>query len=162
MKPLFRFFVQLKRCSSGSALVETTVVMPVLILLMVGAVDFGLTFTTHATAQKTVRDATRYLSRVPESEICGWGLNKAKHLAVTGTLDPTVTTPVIGGYTEDMVTLTKPTAGECAALPANIVVRLEASIPYTAPMLASVGFFGFTNAFTINVAHEEQSIGLGY
>ena len=42
MRSLFKLLVRLARCSSGSALVEMTVVVPVAISLMAGAVDFGM------------------------------------------------------------------------------------------------------------------------
>ena len=61
MRTLFKFLLQLARSSSGSALVEMTIIVPVAISLMAGGVDFGWALSTQATGSKSVRDAARYL-----------------------------------------------------------------------------------------------------
>jgi hypothetical protein len=155
MKSLSKLLLQLLRCSSGSALVETTITIPVAIALMAGGVDFGLMFSNQATIEKSLRDATRYLSRVPSSAICGWGLANAKNLAVYGTLSPTAATPsLIPGYDVGDVTLSSP---DCStALPNSIIIQLQANVPNTSIMLSAVGL---SNSLTLTASHEEQSIG---
>src|SRR5262245_8960648 len=85
MRSLFKFLLRLARCSSGSALVEMTIVVPVAISLMVGGVDFGLALSTQATAAKSVRDAARYLASLRAGE-CDGQITSAKNLAVYGNL----------------------------------------------------------------------------
>ena len=72
---------------SGSALLEAGLVLPFLIALMIGIYDFGRGYETLSTAQKSMQVATRYLSLLPKSAICGWGGNRAKNLAVYGNVD---------------------------------------------------------------------------
>src|SRR5450631_3669781 len=69
MKPLFEFFLRLAHCSSGSALVETAIVVPVAISLMAGAVDFGMALSTQTTLSKSVRNAARYMASLPTSRV---------------------------------------------------------------------------------------------
>ena len=73
IKPLLRF----ARCTSGNALVEATIVIPMVISLMAGGVDFGLILSTQATAEKSVRAAARYLATVPPAAVCTCGLTNA-------------------------------------------------------------------------------------
>src|SRR5438132_4415015 len=98
MKSLVKFLIQVARCSSGSALVESTLVMPIAISLLFGGLDFGWGFTTWATGQKSVRDASRYLGNLPGSIVSttgtpptwsgcpSWAVTNAKNLAVYGNI----------------------------------------------------------------------------
>ena len=52
MRSLFKLLARVARCTSGSALVEMTIVVPVAISLMAGGVDFGMAFATLATGSK--------------------------------------------------------------------------------------------------------------
>ena len=73
MTALLRLFGQLARCSSGTATLEAAIVLPVAIALMAGGMDFGRAFWASATADKSMRDAARYLARVqPGAALCGW------------------------------------------------------------------------------------------
>jgi TadE-like protein len=85
MRSLVKYLLRFARCSSGNALVEMTIVVPVAISLMVGGVDFGLALTTQATASKSVRDAARYLGSLRASE-CTAQIAGAQNLAVYGNL----------------------------------------------------------------------------
>jgi hypothetical protein len=129
--------------------------MPLVISLMVGSTDFGRAFAVSSTADKSMRDAARYLARVPQGAICGWGLTNAKNLAVYGKLTVSAgDQPLIDGWSINDITLTLPT--DCAAMPSPTVVRLEATVPFTGIMLSAVGL---SNAITMHVQHEERSIG---
>ena len=74
MKSPIKFMLRLAGDSTGSALVEMTIVVPVAISMMAGVVDFGMAFATQATGGKSLRDAGRYLSTLPLSAACGWGV----------------------------------------------------------------------------------------
>ena len=108
MKRLIDILLELARCTSGSALVEMTIVAPVAILLMVGAVDFGSALFTQATASKSVHDAARYLGSLSKSTVCNnpkWSfiLQKAQNLAVYGTLTAQAGTELIPGWSPNDV-----------------------------------------------------------
>jgi Flp pilus assembly protein TadG len=170
MMSLVGLLRQLVCCISGAAALEAALVVPVAIVLMAGGVEFGQLFSVYGTAAKSVRDATRYLARVPPASICDtWALNNAKDLAVYGTLDSKDATPLIPGWTpEDVCTNLKPCTSTTGGLltlvspscpPANssfITIELSAAVPYTGIMFGAIGL---SNSWMINVKHQERSIG---
>jgi|SRR5579883_335774 Flp pilus assembly protein TadG len=142
------------RDSSGSALVETTLIIPVAISLMAGATDFGIVFSTASSADKSMRDAARYLARLPQSSVCSsWALTKAQNLAVYGNLAGSGN-PLITGWKTSNVTLAQPT--DCTTLTNTPIIQLKATVPYTGIMLSALGL---SNSLTLNVQHEERWIG---
>jgi hypothetical protein len=167
MRSLFKLLLRLARCSSGSALVEMTIIVPVAISLMAGGVDFGMALSTQATGSKSVRDAARYLASVPASAVCGWGLTNAQNLAVYGKLNPTLNNadpsqndaPLITGWT--IGTVTRPLPAGCTN--PFTVIQLQATFPYNSiflsPTLCTYLNFTCTNPFTLSAQHEEPWIG---
>ena len=163
---MLRFLRELARCTSGSAVLEGALVVPVAILLMAGGVEFGRLFSAYGTANKSMRDAARYLARVPDKDaggnltssyICGWGLTNAKNLAMYGKLNPNVAVdpPLIPGWTDtNTVTLQSPACG--VALVEPVIIDLRGAVPYTGFMFTVVGL---SNAWTLSVQHQEPSIG---
>jgi hypothetical protein len=140
---------------SGSAVLETAIIMPVAISLMVGGVEFARIYANYDTVKKSVRNATRYLARVPSDQICsGWGLSNAKNLAVYGNVAGTGS-PLVPGWTTGMVTLQLPSTCPPPADPAR-VVSLQASVPYALVMLNAIGL---SNTMTLQARHEERWIG---
>lgn len=155
MISLFNLLLRLARCTSGTAALEGALVLPVAISLMAGGIEFGRIFVNYATADESMRSAARYLARVPQSAICGWGLTNAKNLAVYGKLNPSASdAPLIAGWTTATVTLSSP--ADCAALVDPVTIDLRAAVPFTALMLSAVGL---SDSFTVNVAHQERHIG---
>jgi Flp pilus assembly protein TadG len=61
------------RDEDGAALVEFGLLLPSLILMLGMCVEGGRTFWSYQTTVTGVRDATRYLSRVLEADICTSG-----------------------------------------------------------------------------------------
>ena len=153
MKSLVRFFLRLARCSSGSAAVEMTIIVPMAVSLMAGGVDFGMALATQATGVKAVRDAARYLGTLPPSVVCGWGQTNAQNLAVYGNLAGTGN-PLITGWSTSNVTITTSPTANCGAGYTTIIVT--ATIPYTSIILASMPIAGTIN---LSARHEEPSIG---
>ncbi len=150
MSALLDLFLRVARCTSGTTTLEGALVMPLLIALMTGATDFGRAYMTSSTADKSMRDATRYLAHVPFSAVCGWGLTNAQNLAVYGNTGGTGN-PLISGWSTANVTLAQPTS--CAGTPANDqMVKLTATVPFAAIM-----FVGLPS--TLNTQHEERWIG---
>jgi Flp pilus assembly protein TadG len=163
---VLRLLRELARCTSGSAVLEGALVVPVAIILMAGGVEFGRLFSAYGTANKSMRDAARYLARVPDKDsggnltianICGWGLTNAKDLAMYGKLNanPATDTPLIPGWTDsNSTTLQSPACGGGATEP--IIIDLRASVTYSGFMFGAVGL---SNTWTLNVKHQERSIG---
>src|SRR4051795_11608138 len=69
----------------GVAAVEAALAFPFLLALMAGLFEFDSVFYNFELMQTGVRDAGRYLSRVPD---LGAAEESAKRLAVTGPLPP--------------------------------------------------------------------------
>jgi hypothetical protein len=153
MRALLDFISRLARCESGSALVEATLVLPIAIALMAGAVDFGRAFVTLSTAEKALRDAGRYLTMLPSSAVCGWGLTDAENLAVYGNIAGTGS-PIITGWSTSAISLAQPTP-DCSSLSTSTIIQLTATVPYTPLMLSAVGI----NSLSMNAQHEERWIG---
>jgi Flp pilus assembly protein TadG len=163
---LLRFFRELARCTSGSAVLEGALVVPVAIILMAGGVEFGRLFSAYGTANKSMRDAARYLARVPDKDasgnltsayICGWGLTNAKDLAMYGKMNPNIALdpPLIPGWTDsNTVTLQSPACGGAIAEP--VIIDLRAAVPYSGFMFNVVGL---SNSWTLSVGHQEPAIG---
>jgi Flp pilus assembly protein TadG len=155
MCSLWQFFKRFARCTSGTASIEAIIILPLALSLMAGGVEFGRIFSAYATADKAMRDAARYLARVPQSAICGWGFTNAQNLAVYGKLNPSLSDePLISGWTPATVTRTSPAS--CAALSDPVVVELAADVPFSVNMLSVVGL---PSSFTLHVTHQERHIG---
>lgn len=145
-------------CTSGTALVEMTIVVPVLLLLMVGIIEVGRAIQDYETADKSMRSAARYLARLPEALICTYGYDNARELAVYGTISPSDgTPPLIAGW--DPATVTFSRSPVCGTLPpegGNLVLRIHADVPIPVPMLGAISLPTTVN---IRVDHEERHIG---
>jgi TadE-like protein len=153
---MMRLIRHLLTHQSGAALVEATLVMPIAISLMAGGVEFGQIFLDYGTANKSMRDAARYLARVPSSGVCGWGLTNAQNIAVYGSLSSTGT-PLISGWQTSTVSLQSPNCGGGSpAFSSCSCIHLNAAVPYSGSML---GALGLSNSLTLTVNHEEPYVG---
>jgi hypothetical protein len=162
MSRVKKFFIELARCSFGGALVESALVLPIAISLMIGAIDFGLAFQTWATGNKSVRDAARYLGSLPTAIVnpggawagCpSWAITNAKNLAVYGTIDvsgsppPLVAGWQVSGGSNNNVSV------DCSASP----IVITAKFPYNPLILSSL--VPLASTVTLSARHTEQSVG---
>jgi hypothetical protein len=103
--PIAGTLKRLGRRRDGIASVEFAIVLPLLVLMLFGAIEIGRLLVDYQVANKSVRDAVRYLSRVRDAgitDICvdtvgDGGLlptadptkpaRKAVNLAMTGSID---------------------------------------------------------------------------
>jgi len=60
---------RLRRRRDGIASVEFAIVLPLMVLMLFGAIEFGRLLVDYQVANKSVRDAVRYLSRVRDTSI---------------------------------------------------------------------------------------------
>lgn len=95
----------MSRKTSGSVTLETAIFMPIMMLLIVGMVQFGhLTYTYYA-LRNTVYTAARYLSVQRGTNFCDPtdpNITAALNFAVTGTTDGSGA-PLISNLTPDML-----------------------------------------------------------
>jgi hypothetical protein len=138
------------RCTSGTATLEGAIVIPVAISLMAGGVEFGQLFSAYGTAEKSMRDAARYLARVPQTGICTWGRQNARNLALYGNLSGTGN-PLIPTWTDPTTVDVYPSCP-----PPSDVIDLRANVPYTGLMFGAIGL---SNVWTLYAKHQERFIG---
>lgn len=157
MRSLCKFLLRLARSSSGSAMVEMTIVVPVAISLMAGGVDFGWWVSTQATGSKSVRDAARYLATLPTSiSVCAntQAVKNAQSLAVYGKFGGVdgVDTPLAPGWQMNGGTNNN-VAVSCSG--SSIIVT--ATFPYNSIILTK--FLPIAGTYTLTSQHEEVQVG---
>jgi hypothetical protein len=140
----------LLRDRSGASFVEAAVVLPILLIIVMGAFDFGRAFSTLSDAQRDLRTAARFLSTLPVSAVCGWGLTQARNLAVYGNTTGSRTQHLSGWKTTDIILQSPAT---CSGVTSLGVIRLNATIKYDALIWQSIGLPG---TITFNISHEER------
>jgi Flp pilus assembly protein TadG len=170
------FHSRFLRGKRGNAGVEFALLLPLMMILLFGGIEIGRVLHDYHVVNEAVRDAARYLSRVPTT--CPGGAladgpvytaaqheQRAKALALTGTVDSTA--PNLLGYWTDASTVTVSVycidngGGAFAELQAwnGFVphITLEAQVPFT---------FMFANlispnaTITIKLSHNVVSVGL--
>lgn len=148
-----------RRDESGAALVEFTMMLPVMILLFAVIIEGGRMFWSYQAAVSGVRDAARYLARVAPGDICSSGGSVAGY---TSDLETIVRTGASGysifpaGLTVTAVTANLTcTAGSYRVSPAP-VVEVTATLAITFPF-ADVFAFNGTDRPAITTVISDQS-----
>ncbi len=143
------------RADDATVMVEFVMVLPVLLILLFIMIGTGMQLWYHNIVNQGVRDATRYLSRVP---IDGTTIAQAQQVALTGTPDGTGT-----GYafwsepnTVAVEQLTTTTNGALSGVDPVVTIRVTATVPVNTPVLR---YFGLGAITTIVVADEARHIG---
>lgn len=147
----------LHRCERGNAFVEAAITLPVLFILMIGVVDFGLAYSRLATVQKSLRNATRFIATLPSDALCGpkrWGIDQAKNLAVYGELTAMPKT-LVGDLSVRDITVEIENCTDLPDLPLD-VVRLKARVHYYGLIWQ---ILGLPDSIITNATHEEKWIG---
>lgn len=89
---------------SGAALIEFAIMMPMMLLLFAVTIEGGRLMWSYQSVNAGVRDATRYLARVAPGDICSSGGS-------------------VSGYTSDLETIVRNTAGGSTIFPSGITVN---------------------------------------
>jgi Flp pilus assembly protein TadG len=160
---LLRSLLRFKKANGGAALVEFTLTAPLLILLMCGMAEFSNAMRQYHIMEKSVRDAGRYLARVPMSgcAIDGSAATAATNLVLTGRtasggafLLPTWTDPTtVNVAVAQCVNNSAGTYRGRAQMP---VIQVTASAPYSDVGLLSI--LGFST-IQLQVSHQQLWIG---
>ncbi len=176
---------RLGRESEGIASVEFVLVLPVLVLMLFGTIEFGRFLVDYQLANKSVRDSIRYLSRVrddaiaakcpgggqlwPSTEAVPTVITNAVNLAMTGSIaDPAGPGDYLLGYWIDPKTTIRVWVPPCTNNLANQFSGAFQGTEYIPQltMEAKVSFpsgFGWLlpvfDDFTITVTHNEVHIG---
>ncbi|NNE41477.1 MAG: pilus assembly protein [Marinicaulis sp.] len=159
----------MRRDLSGAALVEFTLVAPLLLGLAFGMAETGRAFHQHHIVEKSVKDAARYAARAPADwQMCStlptnWGTiaGNAQNVALRGTLDGSA--PLLLDHWNNTSTVTISVA--CVTKGTMIspvfnddipVITVSATVPFDD--IGLLGFLGLST-FSTTTAHSEMWIG---
>jgi Flp pilus assembly protein TadG len=156
----------------GSVIVELAVVVPVLLTLGLGVMEFGNIFYNYHLIANGVRDAARYAAGFQGELVCGDPAADPdvdalqydiKSIAMTGTLVTSADFPTAAKRVAFWDNLAQTTVS-CPAVYDNTdfdyrgaqtiyMVTVTANVPYT-----SLGFLGYLdlNPVVLTVSHEER------
>ena len=168
-----RMAQSLWRDKVGSALIEGAILMPVLFVVLGGVYEFSWIFYQQKLIETGVRDAARYLTRVPtppaNPDPCAATASSgtlyktyAQNIAVYGSASTSGFNPRVNGWTTGDVTITCPTFDNSSGSYSGgaTLYRVLVSTSFPDP---SLGFFRLLglNPPTISVSHRERYIGPG-
>jgi Flp pilus assembly protein TadG len=114
-----RLLRRFARSERGTQLVELAIVLPILLMLLGAAAEFGRFFYTYQTLSKATRAGARYLTT---ESAAGAADAKAKNLVVYGNQSGTGT-PVVTGLSGTNIRVVR--TGGTNAFPERITVRIE-------------------------------------
>jgi Flp pilus assembly protein TadG len=152
-------FVAAKR---GAALVEFTLIAPLLIMLMCGMAEFANAMRQYHVMEKGVRDAGRYLARTDMTGCAfnGAAVSNARNLAITGQISGG--SPLFPTWTDTntvvatVVQCFDNSGGTYRGYPQMPVIEVTASAPYAdLGMLTVIGLGGLQ----LSVSHQQLWIG---
>jgi hypothetical protein len=159
---MIRSLSRFLRAKRGAALVEFSLVAPLLILLMCGLAEFANAMRQYHIMEKGVRDAGRYLARVPMTgcTVNASSIAIAQNLALTGrtsggsyllpTWDDPATVSVSIAQCYDN------SGGAYRGRDDMPVIEITADAPYADLGMLSVLGFG---AIDLEVSHQQLWIG---
>jgi len=150
------------RNREGSALVEATVVVPVLFTLTFGVYEFSWVFYTHQLVSAGVRDAARYAAKAydPTNPCGSTTVTDAQNLAATGSISGG--TARVSGWSAGDVTIVCSNIDNSGGTYRGIgggatVAIVTASTSFADNSLGYFPLLGLT-APTISVSHSERAI----
>jgi Flp pilus assembly protein TadG len=161
MRPLASL-LRFGRNKRGAALIEFSLFAPVLVLMMCGLAEFGSAMRQYHLMEKGVRDAGRYMARMPMTgcALTAGRVTEAQNLAITGRI--TGGTPLLSTWSDPAtvgVTVSScfdNSAGTYRGHPNMPVIQVTATAPYVDLGLLSI--LGFDNT-TLSVTHRQLWIG---
>jgi Flp pilus assembly protein TadG len=152
------------RDSEGSALVEGSIILPVLFVLVFGVFEFSWTICQQHLILTGISDAARYIARstTPHDPTTK---KDAKYLATTGAVDGE--TPRVRGWTADDIdiayTFLKNSASDKGLTNfrgGELIESVTVSTTFTVPPLEFFGILKLSPP-TLNVSHQERILGPG-
>lgn len=147
---------------------EFVVVMPVLLVALVFAFEFGRALFAYEALTSDVETAVRYISHVPSSQcvnLSGNDIVNAQNLAQCGQLPSSGTTPaactskVFPWNSSSSGSLTVSTAQSFSTPTfdtSGSIVQVKAELPLTLSML---GYLGIDTAYTLVVSDQARCMG---
>lgn len=166
---LLRWLKQLAKTENGSAAVEFAILLPLLIALTAGCIEFGKALWEQQLLEKGARDAARFASRYPDltaspGTICpsNSSANVATVTDVAQNLvlyaDPCGSgTPLISNMTPNEISITS-TTFDTNTTPdvTGPLVTVTISVPYA--QIGLLGLLGLTPP-TLSTTYEQRECG---
>jgi len=152
------------RDTEGSALMEGTILLPLLLSLVLGVLEFSWLFDQQHLISTGIHDAARYLARSTNPNDTTIQ-NDAKILATTGSIDGEV--PRVRGWTMRDIKITFASTenpvganGLTRFRGDSVIQSVTIATTFTVP---SLGFFGLLGLKppALTVSHQERVIGPG-
>jgi TadE-like protein len=161
---------RLRQDQRGTALIETALALPFLLVLGLGIFEFGNLLYNYHLISSGVRDAARYLARFDHAvAVTASKEAEAERLAVTGSIlvggtprvswwstsDVSVSYVPAGGISNpiDPITEQRPYRGGDTVW----IVRVSTDVPYGG--LGFLEYLGLGSTINFNFSHEERQIG---
>ena len=152
------------RSNGGSALIETALILPVLIIFIFGVLEFSWLICQQHMISTGISDAARYIARstTPNDPMIK---QNAKYLATTGAVDGTVLR--VRGWKADDVDISYSFISNPAGNDGLTGLRggptIESVTVSTTFTVPSLGFFDILGLSppTFRVLHQERVIGSG-
>ena len=138
-------------CDSGAALVEMTVILPVLLILFTGGVEFARALAHHHAIEKAARDTGRYLARLPDT--LAFDQTRAKNYFLYGVFTSDLPSPAPAPVTSPASLSTFLVEPVTRLSRTNILVK--ADVKYTFDLLV---FVGLGPELTFKVNYEQPLI----
>ncbi len=175
MNRIMRHLRRLWRARGGIAAVEFVMILPLLALMLFGTIEVGRMLFDYQAASKSVRDATRYLTRIDAgslSLVCPGAtidntaakVIEAKNLALRGTID--TTEPFLLSYWTDpnSINVTASCIDNSGAtyqgFYAGVVLIPNITVTATVPMPLMNGWLlGLGDTLSFTISHKEVHFG---
>jgi Flp pilus assembly protein TadG len=149
----------------GAALIELTLVVPFLLGLGLGVMEFANYFYNYQLVQNGVRDAARFAASLPYNST-NTTLNDTaiKNLAVTGVTSGG--TNRVSWWNASDVSVTWGTVANASLGGGKLSYRYNGAVPVvtvsTRAAYPSLGFLGFIGlgSITLNTSHKERVFGV--
>lgn len=156
-------FTTIKHCKhktqAGLAAIEFALILPTLLVLGFGVIDFGRVLFQYDTLTKSTRDATRYLAAIVRPPAAAFAtdasyqtaVSNARNLALCGTITACNTNNIlVKGLSASNITIDYP-----AAVGNITYVRIFVSNYSTSFLTTALGGLGTKNLGTISVTMRQ-------
>jgi Flp pilus assembly protein TadG len=165
------------RDSEGSALIEATLLTPLLFALILGVFEFSWVFFQQQLIEIGVRDAARYMARIPitstatpqdtnpcdQTDTNGTGASfttNAGNIALYATTTSSGSTQRVSGWTGPVTVSCQANTYSSGTYAETTIYTIQATTSFTDPTLGFFGLLGLP-APSITFTHNERYIGPG-
>ena len=150
-------FDRVRRTDAGGALVELALVMPVLVVIFVGTIDFGRVFYTSQALTDAARAGVQYGAKSPASSGDFTGMQTTAENATNTTGITAVATRQCQCATDSgTFSATSPTPNDCTSPPAtscpgaHLMVTVTVTTTKTFTTLMAGGLPGFMQSMSLS------------